>query len=72
MKHTRPAVAGATAVLAASLIGAVSATPSDAQARITSAQQLRASIQLAVVQEQAQSPTLAIGTAGPPMDQAAY
>jgi hypothetical protein len=53
VKHTRPAVAGATAVLAASLIGAISAAPANAQTRITSSQQLRASIQQAVAQEQA-------------------
>jgi hypothetical protein len=72
MKHTRPAVAGATAVLAASLIGAVSAAPSDAQSRITSRQQLQMSIQLAVTQEQAQPMTLSSGTAGPPADQLGY
>jgi hypothetical protein len=64
MKHTRPAVAGATAVLAASLIGAISAAPADAQARITSSQQLQASIQQAVAHEQALSPTLSVCCAG--------
>jgi|SwirhisoilCB2_FD_contig_31_20860654_length_424_multi_3_in_0_out_0_1 hypothetical protein len=66
MKHTRPAVAGATAVLAASLIGAISAAPASAQTRITSSQQLKASIQQAVAQEQTQSTTLSPGLAGYP------
>ena len=72
MKHTRPAVAGATAVLAASLIGAVSVASADAQTRITSKQQLQTSIQQAVAQEQAQPMTLSSGTAGPPADQLGY
>jgi len=67
MKHTRPAVAGATAVLAASMIGAISAAPANAQARITSVHQLRTSIQQAVALEQAQSVTLATGPAGTPV-----
>lgn len=67
MKHTRPVVAGATAVIAASLIGAVSAAPADAQTRITSNQQLRASIAQAVALEQAQSMTLGTGPAGMPV-----
>lgn len=67
MKHTRPVVAGATAVIAASLIGAVSAAPADAQTRITSNQQLRSSIAQAVALEQAQSTTLGTGPAGMPV-----
>lgn len=66
MKHTRPAVAGATAVLAASLIGAISAAPAEAQSRITSAQQLQASIQQAISLEQAQPTTLSECCAGYP------
>ncbi len=67
MKHTRPAVAGATAVIAASLISVVTSAPADAQSRITSAQQLRASIQQAVALEQAQPATLSTGPAGMPV-----
>ena len=67
MKHTRTAAGGAAAVLAASLIGAVSAAPADAQTRITSAQQLRANIQQAVAIVQAESLTLGSGPAGTPM-----
>ncbi|HEU5271826.1 MAG TPA: hypothetical protein VFU36_18035 [Jatrophihabitans sp.] len=67
MKHTRTAVAGATAVLAASMIGAISAAPADAQTRITSDQQLRTSIQHAVAQVQAGSMTLSTGPAGTPV-----
>ena len=65
MKHTRPAVAGATAVLAASLIGAISAAPAEAQSRISSAQ-LQASIQQAVSLEVAQPTTLSECCAGYP------
>jgi len=72
MKHTRTAAGGAAAVLAASLIGAISAAPADAQSRITSAQQLQTSIQQAVAIEQTRPTPLAIGTAGPPVDQSAY
>jgi hypothetical protein len=67
MKHTRPAVAGATAMLAASLIGVISAAPANAQpstSRITSAQQLSASIQQAVAREQSQSMDLSCCPAG--------
>jgi len=67
MKHTRPVVAGATAIVAASMIGAISASPAQAQTRITSAQQLRASIQQAVAQEQAQPTTLSPNTGGYPV-----
>lgn len=64
MKHTGPAIAGATAVLAASMIGAFSA-PAGAQARIT-AHQLKTSIAHAVAHEQAQQVALATGPAGMP------
>ncbi len=66
MKYTRPAVAGATVAIAVSLIGAVTSAPADAQTRITSVQQLRASIQHAVALEQTQSTTLNSGPAGAP------
>lgn len=49
MKHTRSAVVGVTAVLAAGLVGA--ATPASASTRITSSQQLKASIAQAVALE---------------------
>ncbi len=67
MKHTRPAVAGATAVIAASLIGGVSAAPASAQARISSAQ-LQASIQQAVALEQTQPMALSECCAGYPAE----
>ncbi len=66
MKNTRPVVAGATALIAAGLIGAVTSAPAEAQTRITSVQQLHASIQQAVAMEQAQSADLAGGPAGAP------
>ena len=67
MKHTRPAVAGATALLAAGLVGVAAAAPAQAQpstGRITSSQQLRASIQQAVAAEQLHPVKLACGPAG--------
>jgi hypothetical protein len=48
------------------MIGAISAAPAGAQARIT-VQQLKTSIQHAVAHEQAQQTTLALGPAGTPM-----
>jgi hypothetical protein len=64
MKH--PVAAGATAIIAASLIGGISAAPAGAQSRIT-VQQLKASIQHAVAHEQAQQVILATGPAGTPV-----
>jgi hypothetical protein len=64
MKHTRSTVVGATALLAAGLVG-VAAPAADAQTqRITSAAQLQASIGQAVALEKLNPTTVAPHPAG--------